>query len=100
MILAASRYIDDDDTAISLVGTTEQSDDFRDWVVSKATKHLSVENVQALIIIAFDDSSMTKLSDLLSHNPTNLYLGRMTGQKQKSAEESSGTSFLWTVFAQ
>lgn len=55
MILVASKYVGDKDTAATLVRTTEQSDDFRDWVVSKAMKHLSVENVQALIIIAFDD---------------------------------------------
>ncbi|KPM44114.1 hypothetical protein AK830_g2435 [Neonectria ditissima] len=55
MILVASKYTGDKDTPATPVTSTDQSDDFRDWVVSKAMKHLAVENVQALLIIAFDD---------------------------------------------
>ena len=33
-------------------------DDVRDWVVAQATKSLSVENLQALIIICFHDVSI------------------------------------------
>ncbi|KAF5230067.1 hypothetical protein FANTH_13997 [Fusarium anthophilum] len=55
MILSASHHVPRRDTAEiaqSLIGDQE---DVRDWVVSKATKSLTVENLQALIIICFRD---------------------------------------------
>ncbi|KAH7002435.1 fungal-specific transcription factor domain-containing protein [Ilyonectria destructans] len=55
MILVASRYIADEDISNSLLRSAEESENYRDWVVSKAMKHLSVENLQALLIIAFND---------------------------------------------
>ncbi|KAH7469479.1 hypothetical protein FOMA001_g13938 [Fusarium oxysporum f. sp. matthiolae] len=55
MILSASHHVprrDVAEIAQSLIGDQE---DVRDWVVAKATKCLSVENLQALIIICFRD---------------------------------------------
>ncbi|KAH8683616.1 fungal-specific transcription factor domain-containing protein [Ilyonectria robusta] len=57
MILVASRYIEDEEISNSLLRSAEDSENYRDWVVSKAMKHLSVENLQALLIIAFNDAS-------------------------------------------
>jgi hypothetical protein len=57
MILSASHHVprrDVAEIAQSLIGDQE---DVRDWVVAKATKSLSVENLQALIIICFRDVS-------------------------------------------
>lgn len=57
MILSASHHVprcDVAEIAQSLIGDQE---DVRDWVVAKATKCLSVENLQALIIICFRDVS-------------------------------------------
>ncbi|KAF9887759.1 hypothetical protein FE257_009565 [Aspergillus nanangensis] len=55
MILVASRYIEDAETAALLCKSPKQSEDLRDWLVSKAMKQPSVENLQALVIIATDD---------------------------------------------
>ncbi|KAF7547513.1 hypothetical protein G7Z17_g7676 [Cylindrodendrum hubeiense] len=55
MMLVASRYLVDEDTSNSIPRSIEDSESYRDWVVSKAMKHLSVENLQALLIIAFND---------------------------------------------
>ncbi|KAF4415997.1 C6 transcription factor [Fusarium acutatum] len=55
MMLSASHRVprrDIAEIAQSLIGDQE---DARDWVVSKATKSLTVENLQALIIICFRD---------------------------------------------
>ncbi|KAM5341326.1 hypothetical protein ACJ41O_014357 [Fusarium nematophilum] len=53
MILVASRYVTDKDVSGAVLTVLDQ--DLRDWVVAKATKSLSVENLQALIIICFND---------------------------------------------
>ncbi|KAI8278809.1 hypothetical protein K4K56_012992 [Colletotrichum sp. SAR 10_98] len=55
MVLAASRYIADEDTATTAFGAPQQRVMARDWVVSQAVKHLTVESLQALIIVAFND---------------------------------------------
>lgn len=55
MVLAASRYIADEDTATTAFSTPQQRVMARDWVVSQAMKHLTVESLQALIIVAFND---------------------------------------------
>ncbi|KAI8173593.1 hypothetical protein KHU50_004594 [Colletotrichum sp. SAR 10_65] len=55
MVLAASRYIADEDTATTAFGAPQQRVMARDWVVSQAMKHLTVESLQALIIVAFND---------------------------------------------
>lgn len=55
MILIASRYIEDEDISNPFLRSADESENHRDWVVSKAMKHLSVENLQALLIIAFND---------------------------------------------
>ncbi|KAF4844046.1 putative transcriptional regulatory protein [Colletotrichum siamense] len=55
MVLAGSRYIADEDTATTAFGNPQQRVMARDWVVSQAMKHLTVESLQALIIIAFND---------------------------------------------
>ncbi|KAH7250833.1 fungal-specific transcription factor domain-containing protein [Fusarium solani] len=55
MVLVASRYVSSKviaDRAMTFAGDQE---DFRDWIVAKATKSMSVENLQALIIICFND---------------------------------------------
>lgn len=57
MVLVASRYVSSNvvaDMAMTFAGDQE---DFRDWIVAKATKSMSVENLQALIIICFNDAS-------------------------------------------
>ncbi|KAH6886751.1 fungal-specific transcription factor domain-containing protein [Thelonectria olida] len=55
MILVASRHVPGTDAAQAAMALTEDEEDLRDWVVAKATKSLSVENLQALIIICFND---------------------------------------------
>ncbi|KAF4983957.1 hypothetical protein FZEAL_749 [Fusarium zealandicum] len=55
MILVASRYIKDKDLAAAAMRYTGDQQNLRDWVVAKATKALSVENLQALIMICFKD---------------------------------------------
>ncbi|EEU43806.1 uncharacterized protein NECHADRAFT_11576, partial [Fusarium vanettenii 77-13-4] len=57
MVLVASRYVSTKaiaDLAMTFAGDQE---DLRDWVVAKATKSMSVENLQALIIICFNDAT-------------------------------------------
>ncbi|KAH7159512.1 putative Zn(II)2Cys6 transcription factor [Dactylonectria estremocensis] len=74
MIIVVSRYIEDDFEFSSDSTSQEKAEGHRDWVVSKAMKHLSVENLQALLIIAFNDAtsqawplvgSLTRMADYL-----------------------------------
>lgn len=58
MVLVSSRYIQDDMASQRLSEFEKQSPHLRDVVVSQAMKHLSVESLQALTIIAFDHVSM------------------------------------------
>lgn len=55
MILIASRHIPRRGVAESIGRLIGDQEELRDWVVAKATKRLSVENLQALIIICFHD---------------------------------------------
>nr|XP_036589757.1 C6 transcription factor [Colletotrichum truncatum]KAF6801762.1 C6 transcription factor [Colletotrichum truncatum] len=55
MILSASRYISDEEVAAAVFGSPQQRIGVRDWIVSQAMKHLTVESLQALIIVAFND---------------------------------------------
>ncbi|KAM0275863.1 hypothetical protein ACHAQH_007335 [Verticillium albo-atrum] len=55
MILVASRYIEDVDSAVALTVSAEKQGQVRDWIVAQVMKDLSVENLQALIMIAFND---------------------------------------------
>lgn len=55
IILAASRYVNDEDVAISVYGSPQHRALIRDWIVSNAMKDLSVESLQALIIVSFND---------------------------------------------
>ncbi|KAL4940091.1 hypothetical protein BDV06DRAFT_230614 [Aspergillus oleicola] len=55
MMLIARRYIDDEDTATYLTNYMREADYMRDWLVAQALKRPSVENLQALVIIASDD---------------------------------------------
>ncbi|OLN86378.1 putative transcriptional regulatory protein C1683.13c-like protein 2 [Colletotrichum chlorophyti] len=55
MILSASRYVSNEDLALSVFGSPQKQALARDWVVSSAMKTLSVGNLQALIIVAFND---------------------------------------------
>jgi len=58
MILVAFRHVYRKDAAESIQRLIGDQDDVRDWVVAQATKCLSVENLQALIIICFYDVSI------------------------------------------
>ncbi|KAL6912499.1 hypothetical protein FSST1_010259 [Fusarium sambucinum] len=55
IILTASHHIHERDIVEKMQGIIGDQDDMRDWVISKATRSLSVENLQALIIICFRD---------------------------------------------
>ncbi|KAL4736518.1 hypothetical protein BDV11DRAFT_211145 [Aspergillus similis] len=55
MILVTRPYIEDTDTASHLTAWINNSEDTRDWLVSQAMKQPSVENLQALVIIASND---------------------------------------------
>ena len=57
MILVAFRHVKRQDVAENVQRLMGDQDDVRDWVVAQATKSLSVENLQALIIICFHDVS-------------------------------------------
>jgi hypothetical protein len=58
MILVAFRHVYSKDAAESIHRLIRDQDDVRDWVVAQATKRLSVESLQALIIICFRDVSI------------------------------------------
>jgi hypothetical protein len=55
MVLVAHGYVEDADTAASLEKQPKQWEEIRDWIVSQAMKQPSVENLQALVIIASSD---------------------------------------------
>lgn len=55
MVLAASRYIEDVEIASAWTVSYEEQMQARDWIVAQATKDLSVESLQALAIVAFND---------------------------------------------
>ncbi|KAL4984685.1 fungal-specific transcription factor domain-containing protein [Aspergillus falconensis] len=55
MILVARRYIEGTETASHLETSINNSENMRDWLVSQAMKQPSVENLQALVIIASND---------------------------------------------
>ncbi|KAH7143514.1 fungal-specific transcription factor domain-containing protein, partial [Dactylonectria macrodidyma] len=74
MIIIASRYVDDGSGFDTESASQEKTESHRDWVVAKAMKHLSVESLQALLIIAFNDvssqawplvGSLTRMADYL-----------------------------------
>lgn len=58
MIIVAFRHVKRRDMAENVQRLMGDQDDVRDWVVAQATKSLSVENLQALIIICFHDVSI------------------------------------------
>ncbi|KAL5332483.1 fungal-specific transcription factor domain-containing protein [Aspergillus crustosus] len=62
MILVARRYIEDSDAATSVQQVHDDAGDIRDWLVSQAMKQPSVENLQALVMIATDDIGSGKAS--------------------------------------
>ncbi|RDW68801.1 Zn(II)2Cys6 transcription factor [Aspergillus mulundensis] len=62
MMLVARKYVEDDDTATYLEKSMGDTGDTRDWLVSKAMKHQSIESLQALIIVASDDISSGRAS--------------------------------------
>ncbi|KAM0418800.1 hypothetical protein ACHAPT_012310 [Fusarium lateritium] len=66
MILVASRYVQSKDVADIAMKFTGDEEDLRDWVVSKATKSMSVENLQALTMICFNDArALTRIVEYL-----------------------------------
>ncbi|KAH7189719.1 hypothetical protein BKA60DRAFT_613357 [Fusarium oxysporum] len=82
MILSASHHVPRRDVAEIAQGLIGDQEDVRDWVVAKATKCLSVENLQALIIICFRDKATKQtVHPFRGHTP--LYTRHMDGQKRK-----------------
>ncbi|KAL4947711.1 fungal-specific transcription factor domain-containing protein [Aspergillus filifer] len=63
MTLISKRYIDDEDVATYLSQSMSEADDVRDWLVARALKSPSVENLQALVIIACDDIGSGRTSE-------------------------------------
>lgn len=57
MELATVRFIDDEAMIQDLAASDRHQQQARDWVVCNATQQLSVENLQALVIISFNDVS-------------------------------------------
>lgn len=55
MLLVAAKYIQDEDIAKALTVPEHQEKMARDEIVATAMRQLSVENLQALIIVAFND---------------------------------------------
>lgn len=55
MVFVAARYVPDRDISGVLASSEEQTSRVRDEIVAAAMRHLSVENAQALAMVAFDD---------------------------------------------
>lgn len=55
MILAATKYIKDPEVAASFLASQSQMQQLRDSIVATAMRQLTVENSQALLIVAFND---------------------------------------------
>lgn len=55
MILVTQPYIEDAETASHLATLINDAENTRDWLVSQAMKQPSVENLQALVILASND---------------------------------------------
>lgn len=56
MVLAATRFVEDVEIATTWAPQHhEQQMRARDWIVAEAMRDLSVESLQALVIVAFDD---------------------------------------------
>ncbi|KAL3471595.1 fungal-specific transcription factor domain-containing protein [Aspergillus californicus] len=58
MMLSAGRFVEDRDTTTSLEASAKDPEGLRDWLVSQALKQPSIENLQALVIIANNDISV------------------------------------------
>ncbi|KAJ4311805.1 hypothetical protein N0V84_010259 [Fusarium piperis] len=65
MVLTASRHVPSKVVGDAAM-TFADDQDLRDWVVAKATKSMSVENLQALIIICFTDIGNGEVSQAWS----------------------------------
>ena len=57
MTFVALRYIDEEGLARILTRSPGEAEIIRDWIISQAMKEMSVENLQVLVMIAFDDVS-------------------------------------------
>jgi hypothetical protein len=55
LVLVAAKYIDNVTVADRLLKTEQQAQEWRDCIVVTAMRRMSVENLQALIMITFDD---------------------------------------------
>ncbi|EEY17118.1 conserved hypothetical protein [Verticillium alfalfae VaMs.102] len=55
MMLSASRFIEDVEISSAWTLPYEQQMNARDWIVAEAMKSPSVESLQALVIVAFND---------------------------------------------
>ncbi|CAH0036778.1 unnamed protein product [Clonostachys rhizophaga] len=55
MILAATKYIKDSEVAASFLPSQSHMQQLRDSIVATAMRQLTVENSQALLIVAFND---------------------------------------------
>jgi hypothetical protein len=62
IMLIAHRYVARKDVAESIHDMLGDPEDVRDWVVAKATKSLSLESLQALIVICYLDVSTNQPS--------------------------------------
>lgn len=62
MVLVAAKYIQDEDVAAILTVPEHNEQQARDEIVATAMRQLSVENLQALIMVAFNDVSLSNLA--------------------------------------
>ncbi|KAJ0329889.1 hypothetical protein COL5a_003715 [Colletotrichum fioriniae] len=62
MVVAALRFVDNSEIRLSALEVERRTSRSRNIVILNALDHLSVENLQALVILAFNDVSTTKNS--------------------------------------
>ncbi|KFA72777.1 hypothetical protein S40288_06383 [Stachybotrys chartarum IBT 40288] len=66
LVLVAVKYIDNMTVANRLLKTEQQAQEWRDYIVVTAMRKMSVENLQALIMITFDDIGSGRASQAWS----------------------------------
>lgn len=99
MLLVAAKYIHDDDTAKTMSIPEQDEQRARDEIVATAMRKLSVENLQALIMVAFNDVSASLISFL---NPNRSRLEAVKLRKPglssvHSAATSNTSSWPWRM---
>ncbi|KAL2812260.1 fungal-specific transcription factor domain-containing protein [Aspergillus granulosus] len=93
MVLVAQAYVEDSDTAASLERPHNQWEEIRDWIVSQAMKQPSVENLQALVIIASTDIGNGQVSQAW---PLVGSLSRMVEYLQLTVEHDEPVQHLFS----